>query len=276
MVLIQELPTVQILRVAPLSNTGEQMSERTDELRTIVHTALMTPSPLAPYRAERPRQVVHDDVMLFAIGPPDGGFRQALVVGPSSPERLFALAEEFFGAGARYSVTVEVEAAQPVEAALRKAGWRLDEEEPALVLTPLPATIPAPPPDLQIRTVTDEAGLADFRAVESSGTTWVPSLAAALDRDVCLLVGYREERAVATARFNVQGGSVADINGVVTIPEERRRGYGTALTWAAVAEARARGCTAAELTATEMGYPVYVKMGFVPVCTYRTYLPPDA
>jgi len=28
------------------------------------------------------------------------------------------------------------------------------------------------------------------------------------------------------------------------------------------------------LTATEMGYPVYLRMGFVPVCRYRTYVPP--
>jgi hypothetical protein len=28
------------------------------------------------------------------------------------------------------------------------------------------------------------------------------------------------------------------------------------------------------LTASEMGYPVYLRMGFVPVCRYRTYLPP--
>jgi GNAT superfamily N-acetyltransferase len=251
------------------------MTESLDQLRGIVHTALMTPSPFAPYRPEPPRRAVHDDVMLVAIGPPDAGFREALVVGPSAPERVFALAEEFFGVGARYSVTVEVEAAQPMEAALRATGWRLDEEEPALVLTPLPPTVPAPPPDLDIRPVTDAAGLADFRAVTGSGEGIIPSLAAALDPSVCLLVGYRDGRPVATARFNVQGGSVADINGVVTVAEERRRGYGTALTWAAVAEARARGCTAAELTATEMGYPVYLKMGFVPVCTYRTYVPPD-
>jgi GNAT superfamily N-acetyltransferase len=251
------------------------LSEAIDHLRAIVHTALMTPSPLARYRPEPPRRALHGDVMLVAIGTPDDGFREALVVGPSAPARVFALAEEFFGVGARYLVTVEVEAAQPMETALRAAGWRLDEEEPALVLTPLPEAIPSPPPGLEIRAVTDVAGLSDFRALTGTGERFIPSLASALDPGVCLLVGYRHGRPVATSRFNVQGGSVADINGVVTVPDQRRRGYGTALTWAAIAEARARGCTAAELTATDMGYPVYVKMGFVPVCTYRTYLPPE-
>jgi predicted N-acetyltransferase YhbS len=67
---------------------------------------------------------------------------------------------------------------------------------------------------------------------------------------------------------------VADINGVRVLPEFRRRGFGTALTWATVAEAARLGCHAAVLTSTEMGYAVYVRMGFHPVCTLRTYVPP--
>ena len=63
--------------------------------------------------------------------------------------------------------------------------------------------------------------------------------------------------------------------GVVTHPEFRRRGYGTALTWAAIAAARAMGARAALLGATPLGYPVYLKMGFTPICTMRTYEPPD-
>jgi hypothetical protein len=37
-----------------------------------------------------------------------------------------------------------------------------------------------------------------------------------------------------------------------------------------------RGCTAVTLNATELGLPVYLKMGFVPVCTHRSYLSPTA
>ncbi|HET8631928.1 MAG TPA: hypothetical protein VFL91_31265 [Thermomicrobiales bacterium] len=43
-----------------------------------------------------------------------------------------------------------------------------------------------------------------------------------------------------------------------------------------MAGAAARGCRAATLTASEMGYPVYVRMGFAPVGTFRTYLRPGA
>jgi GNAT superfamily N-acetyltransferase len=69
---------------------------------------------------------------------------------------------------------------------------------------------------------------------------------------------------------------VADLMGVVTRPARRRRGYGTAMTWAAVSAAQGMGCRAFVLTATDMGYPVYVKMGFAPVCTLRTYEPSEA
>jgi hypothetical protein len=45
------------------------------------------------------------------------------------------------------------------------------------------------------------------------------------------------------------------------------------MTWAVLAEGAQRGCVSAILTATTMGYQVYVRMGFEPVAVYRTYLP---
>jgi len=249
------------------------MEQHPDELHAIVRRALQAPMPLTRYRPNPPRRATYGDALLLALGDGADDLREVIVLGPSVPGEVFALAAAFFGAEARYGVIVDAATAAPMEAALRAGGWHLDEEEPALVLTPLPEAVPPPPPGLVIRLVTDEAGLADFRAVSGTGTQWVPSLAAATDPAVGLFVGYVAARPVATARFAVQDG-VADINGVVTVPAARRRGYATALTWACIAAGRARGCTAADLTATVMGYPVYRKMGFVPVCTFRTYLPP--
>jgi ribosomal protein S18 acetylase RimI-like enzyme len=247
-------------------------------LRRLFRVSLLGRSPLARYRpsAERRRTcgslLLHDDGQTGA----DGNY--ALVFADVPLERVFAAARAHFGALGGYAVVVEVEAAPATDAALRRQGWRLDEEEPALVLTPLPAAVPAPPCELDIRPVADEAGLDAFFDVSRSGRQWVPSLAAARDPDVALLVGYVGGRAVATARIAcVAAGRtrVADITGVATLPAYRRRGFGTAMTWAAVAAAAGRACDAAVLNASELGYPVYIKMGFVPVSTYRTYLPPD-
>ncbi len=133
-----------------------------DELRAIVRRALQSPLPLTRYRPSPPRRALHDDVLLLALGDGADDFREVIVLGPSSPEQVFGLATDFFGAGARYSVVVDAEAAAPMEAALRAGGWHLDEEEPALVMTPLPAIVPPLPPGRDIRLVTDAAGLADF------------------------------------------------------------------------------------------------------------------
>jgi ribosomal protein S18 acetylase RimI-like enzyme len=247
----------------------------TDSLRAIVHASVLAPSPLAKYRPAPGRHAVHGDVALTAAGLPGPDFNYVAVVGPTPPVRVFALADAFYGDPQGYSVVVEVEAARPLDEELQTRGWRLDEEEPALALASLTAAPPPPPDGLAIRPVTDEAGLEDFLAVSETGRRHVPSLAAALDPDVGIFVGYRDGRAVATSRLS-RLGDVAEIMGVVTDPAHRRRGYGTALTWAAVAEAAARGCRAVTLTASEMGYPVYICMGFMPVCTFRTYLPPGA
>ena len=63
-------------------------------------------------------------------------------------------------------------------------------------------------------------------------------------------------------------GATAGINNVATVDGSRGRGYGAALTWAAVTEGAQRGCTHAILQASESGYPVYCRMGFVDLGRY--------
>jgi ribosomal protein S18 acetylase RimI-like enzyme len=97
-----------------------------------------------------------------------------------------------------------------------------------------------------------------------------PSLACALDPDVAIFVGYRHSKPVATAQMFAVG-PIAGITGVATVPAARRRGLATALTWTALAEGAARGCTCAVLSALGASYDLYRKMGFVHVCNHRAY-----
>lgn len=237
-------------------------------LRDIAYAALLRPSPLERYYA-RPSRRIEREGVVFVSGDEDD---VAVVVGPMTPQRLFALTDAFFEGGVY--VVVDVDCAPLVDEALRAADWVLDEEEQALVLAPIPVS-PPPLPGLDIRRVATQQGLDDYFAVTRTSRRYIPSLAAALDPDVALFVGYVDGAPVATSRVSCLD-EVGDLMGVVTEDVYRRRGIGTAMTWAAIEAARQRGCTAITLSATEMGLPIYQRMGFVYACTLRTYLPPSA
>jgi GNAT superfamily N-acetyltransferase len=257
------------------------------DLRAIAYRGLAIGH--APQHRHLPGHVLveHDGLWLLRAGLP--GFSRLTVFGDAvSPERAFALADEFFAelAGG-YRVMVDGAAGHPMEAALRRRGWLVEDDEPGMVLPAIGAAPPAPA-GLDIRRVTNETTLRDFwgegepeqPAVSAETGLPVnltryfnPSLACALDPDIALFVGYVEERPVASAGL-YRVGAIAEIGAVWTAPEHRRRGFGSALTWAALAEGRRRGCVCAALRASVMGYPVYAGMGFETVCRLRVYAPP--
>lgn len=242
-----------------------------DALRAIAHAALLIPSPLQRYHHGGQRREDHAGFSLFADS--SGEDNYAVVLGPVAPPHFFTRATTFFGANTAYSITLDAGIATELVATLVRNDWHLDEEEHALVLPHLPDAFPLPPPELTIRVVTDAESFAAFLAITRTPSKYIPSLAAVTDPAVALLVGYHASEPVAASRVSCLG-TIADVMGVTTIPDLRGRGYGTAMTWAAIAEGTRRGCTVVSLTATEMGYPVYVRMGFQPVCVFHTYVPP--
>jgi GNAT superfamily N-acetyltransferase len=66
---------------------------------------------------------------------------------------------------------------------------------------------------------------------------------------------------VATGLGYTSGG-VTGIWGIATLPSLRGKGIGSAITRAVVDAGRARGAHATHLWSTELGYPVYRRMGF--------------
>jgi ribosomal protein S18 acetylase RimI-like enzyme len=252
--------------------------------RRAVHVALLGWTTLARYRPQREWQERRRSLVLHGSARPGPELNYALVLANQPVERVLGECGQFYGAGARHSVVVDAEACPGVDEALRGRGWVLDEKEPAMALGPLPvAAVSSAPAELRIRRVESDADFAAFFGVSRGGRLYVPSLEAALDPDVALLLGAVGGSVVATSRVTriadadegAPAFAVADISGVTTLPEFRRRGYGTAMTWAAVAEGERRGASAAVLGASEMGAPVYRRMGFRHAGTYRTYLPPD-
>ncbi len=85
--------------------------------------------------------------------------------------------------------------------------------------------------------------------------------------------GRVDGRMVATSALYT-GTGLAGIYAVGTAPDERGRGYGGALTAAALLEGRRLGYETAALLSSEMGFPVYRRLGFETVGTVGFYAGP--
>jgi len=155
--------------------------------------------------------------------------------------------------------------------ALRVLGshdWRHREEgSPAMTLA-LPVA-PPPPPELAIREVRTPAGIAAYGEAAFNGFGFPPRAAGLFLHERLLelshfrlYAGIVDGALVATSML-VATGAIAGVYWVATRPEHRGRGYGEAITWAAVAGGQAVGCRTAFLVASQAGFPVYARMGFV-------------
>jgi GNAT superfamily N-acetyltransferase len=84
-----------------------------------------------------------------------------------------------------------------------------------------------------------------------------------------VFIGYLSGEPVATSMLaTTRRVHLAGVYSVATRPPYRGRGFGTALTSAALHEARAQGYRTAVLEPSPMGAPMYRRMGFEPFATY--------
>jgi len=264
-----------------------------EEMIAAAHKGLLLgPSPVLRHNATG-RRAEREGVVLTCWGSFGPALNKVSVVRPAPPlPRILELAEQFFGPEAGgFGIVVEADAGHPVEAELRAAGWKVFEDEPALVMPSIPMPRPLPA-GLEVKAVKDPQGRRDLMGVMAKGfgaptseggtelspdamDSFTPTTACALDPEVALLVGYVDgQPASAACLFMV--GPIAGIAGVATVPAYRRRGLGTALTWQALREGVARGAACATLAALGASFDLYRKMGFLHVCNHRAYEPPAA
>lgn len=129
--------------------------------------------------------------------------------------------------------------------------------------------------------VTDEAGLGRWRAVQQRGlgldeastmAWWAAHHRLAVEAWPPLRnwIANLDGEAVAAAALFV-GAGVAGIYNVCTVPEARGRGIGSAITAVALDAAVAQGLELAVLGSSDMGYPVYLRLGFREVSRLRSY-----
>lgn len=134
-------------------------------------------------------------------------------------------------------------------------------------------------PGLKIVPVTDAATLQTWAHTFIVGyelpLEWEASLLQmmielGLDLPIRNYLGYLDGAPVATSNLFL-GAGVAGVQCVATLPGARGRGLGGALTLAPLREARQMGYRAGVLQSSEMGYSVYRRLGFQPVCQVQAY-----
>ena len=135
-------------------------------------------------------------------------------------------------------------------------------------------------PELEIRRVTDAAGIDVHRWVVTAGFGSDPAVALGtacpdlLDRSGCVVyVGYANGDPVVSG-LGWRTGRTIGVYSIATVPSARRRGYGAAMTARVVADGVVEGCDVAALQASEMGRPIYERLGFRTVVRYAAYVDP--
>jgi hypothetical protein len=140
---------------------------------------------------------------------------------------------------------------------------------PPLMLRPAGGDRPPPPPELDIRAARTREDLGDYEHVLVDGfplealQPWRPGIAlhpANLHVPGTTFFVGRVDGGAVTAATSIVGGGVNHVEFVATVPDARGRGYGEAVTWAATLAAPE---LPAMLVATDMGRPVYERMGYV-------------
>jgi hypothetical protein len=155
-----------------------------------------------------------------------------------------------------------------------------EETAMGVALAHLPSALPVPE-GVTVERVGDRASLEQWVHTMCAGfggpASAVGPILAALSRDdlgdaaaahyylACL-----HGEPVATAALTLAAG-VAGIIAVTTIAAARRRGIGAAVTMPPLLDAGNRGYAVGVLQASEMGYPVYARMGFSEQFRYHTY-----
>jgi GNAT superfamily N-acetyltransferase len=217
-------------------------------------------------------------VFAFVTGLPIGIFNGCIVTGPALVDDLAHALAWIAGHNVPYRLWIHEElTGQLANVALEQAMERDSWLEPQMVLRAMPSA-PAPLPGVRVRTVADARLLEVYRAVFVAGGMSVDdahrlfSDSFAAENDVQLIVAYLDDEPVGTS-LALRTGDVGGVYAVGTLPGARRRGVGTAATWAAVAACRAWGCGTIVLQSSEMGFPVYRAMGFRTVVRYAVFRP---
>jgi len=205
-------------------------------------------------------------------------FNQVFVLRPlDDPRALLTKAAQFFDEH-RLPFVVRIRAGldPAAERACEELGMPYSDSVPGMSLTDMDREH-RHVEGLEIRTVRDAEGLSHHLAVDAEAFGIELDVGRRLFNqrlfsatEVELYVGYVAGQPVANSAL-IASQRVAGVANVATLASHRGRGIGEAMTAHVIRRGRAFGCIMASLQASEMGKPVYERMGFRTVCEYRTF-----
>ena len=212
----------------------------------------------------------------FVSGLPVGYFNGCVIVAPVSTADLEAAIGWLEATELPFRVWIREDLAPRLSAVPSRHGLVEDERTfPGMVLAPIPDS-PRPPPGVALRAVADTPGLDEHRGIlVADGAD--PEVVRRLlpesmlsDPDCALTTVLLEGQPVGYS-LAIRSDDVSGVYNVATLTWARRRGVGTAATWAAVAAGRRWGCRVAVLQSSEMGQSVYEAIGFRTVVRYTEF-----
>jgi GNAT superfamily N-acetyltransferase len=203
-----------------------------------------------------------------------------LVLQPTDPADLKAAMDWVVTGQVPYQVRVDEAVLSPELLAVLNDFALVEDESPmpAMVLQPIPESPPVAA-GVSVSRVTRESYGHFVDVMVATGisakfaTRIFPVELLDVDHAAYFLGTLDGDRVgISTAVLTGRSGGIYS---VATLEAARRRGVGSAVTWAAVDAIRDWGCSAAVLQSSEMGYPVYRAMGFREVTRYRRFSPPS-
>ena len=224
-----------------------------------------------------------DGVALIATGLPLHLFNEVLIEGEAvAPEAIAAAVATTRARGDRFVVNLRAgtdDRYLPLMAELDLVQMSTDPWMPGMAFHPLPARDSVPPASgHEIRRVADGPGVRDHILTAAAGfempVDWVEAImteALAVRREAAVYVGYADGHPVSTG-LGIRTGRTIGIYNIATLETARRRGYGAAMTMRIVDDGVADGCDVAILQASDMGRPIYERLGFRTVIEYVGYV----
>lgn len=219
---------------------------------------------------------------IYHHGIPDRRFSVFFIKDKTSkPEKILQKGEQFFESKKLpFRVSFKYGLEKDFLSLLSDKGYQENRSDIVMTLMDLPEKN-AFQKDLDIKRVSNAEELAHFQEVAEKSYS-LPRGAgpfAITERilnlpDVEMFIGYADNQPASISML-FQTGPVAGIYWVGTLDKFRNRGFGKEITAAPLVAGKNRGCTFASLQASDMGKPVYEKMGFDNPYSYRSFHSPE-